>query len=186
LQAGFAIEHVELRQASQKELLGSPTVFDELPIQLLAVDRHGTIVYANQEFTRLWGEEVQARHIGRHYSHFLRTFRCETLDGVKVPLEEHPITRGLLGETMNEVRYHVPEALGEAHVFSLSTRLVLDSEGNQTGVVLTARDVTDELEDDGAPSRTPMEMLTRARRRVEALAHLLTEIAQWHDGEDIF
>lgn len=186
LQAGFAIEHVELRQASQKELLGSPTVFDELPIQLLAVDRHGTIVYANQEFTRLWGEEVQARHIGRHYSHFLRTFRCETLDGVKVPLEEHPITRGLLGETMNEVRYHVPEALGEAHVFSLSTRLVLDSEGNQTGVVLTARDVTDELEDDGDPSRTPMEMLTRARRRVEALAHLLTEIAQWHDGEDIF
>ena len=186
MQAAFAIEHVELRRDSQKQLLATPTIFDELPLQLLAVDQQGTIVYANKEFTRLWGEAVQARHIGRHYSHFVRSFRCETLDGVKVPLEDHPLTKGLHGETLDEVRYHVPKALGDARVFSLSTRLAFDDAGNQSGVILIARDVTNEFEVDGETTRTPVEMLAEARRRVEGLASLLTEISQWREAGDIF
>lgn len=184
--AAFAIEHVDLRQMGQKKLLASPEIFDELPLQLLAVDQHGTLVYANKAFIRLWGETVQERYIGRHYSHFVRTFRCESLDGVEVPLEDHPLTRGLNGEPMDEAKYLVPEALGSPHVFSLSTRLTLDEAGGQSGVVLTARDVTDEFEADGDSARSPVEMLADARRRVEMLANLSSEIAEVRDPESIF
>ena len=185
-QAAFAIEHVEMRHTSRKQLLATASVFDELPLQLVAVDLQGILVYGNKEFTTLWGEEVHTRYIGRHYSHFLRSFRCESLDGVEVRLEDHPLSRAMRGDKVDESRFLVPEALDSSMAFSLSARPTFDDDGNQSGAILTARDVTAELDSEAGDDRSPIAMLVAARRRVELLAHLSTEIAERRAAEDIF
>ncbi len=186
-QAAFAIEHIEMRQmTSRQRLLTTVSVFDDLPIQLVAVDIHGMMVYVNREFTSTWGETAQSRFVGRHFSHFVREYRRETLDGVEVRLEDHPLTRALRGERVDDIRTLVPDALDTSRVFSLSARPTFDEDGNQSGAVLTAQDVSAEFEVAKAGEKSPLAMLAEARRRVELLARLSNEIAQRRDADDIF
>jgi excisionase family DNA binding protein len=185
-QAAFAMRHIALRQANRMQFLSTTSVFDDLPLQLLATDRQGTVVYANRGFTAFWGDEVRSRSIGRHYTRFVREFRRETLDGVEVRIEDHPLTRALRGDAVAESRYLLPDTGDRPRVFVLSAWPTVDEHGEQSGAVLCAREVTDEFEAAGDPSGSPVEMLAAARRRVELLAELSNEIAQRRDSDDIF
>lgn len=185
VRAAFAVEHVELRRASRQQLLASPALFDDLPLHVMAVDRSGTLVYVNEEVIRQWGEIVRSRYVGRHYSHFVGMFKRETLDGVEVRLEDHPFTRALQGDSVTEIPYLVPSFFGASRVFSLSARPTHDGSGEPSGAVLISRDVTNEIEAN-ASGPSPIELLADARRKVELLANLTTEIAQRRGVEDIF
>jgi excisionase family DNA binding protein len=185
VQAGFAIRHIELRETDRARVLAATGVFDDLPLHLLVVDRQGTVVYVNHGFTAFWGEEARTRAIGRHYTRFIRGFRRETLNGVAVNIEDHPLTRALRGDSVAEQRYLMPEIADQLKVFTLSAWPTWDEHGIQSGAVLCAREVTDELHD-GDPARSPVAMLEGARRRVELLAELSNDIAQRRESDDIF
>lgn len=181
----FAIEHVELRQASRNQLHASPALLDDLPLQVMAINREGILVYVNKEFVRRWSNTKRDRFVGRHYSHFVSTFRRESLDGVEVQIEDHPFTRALRGESVTDELHLVPTHFGTPRVFAMSSRPTHDQEGTSSGAVLISRDVTAEFDARGkGPS--PVELLADARRKVELLGDLTTEIARRRGVGEIF
>ncbi len=184
--AAFAIRHVELREIDRARTVAATTVLDNLPVHLVAADRKGTIIYVNGGFTAYWGEEARDRALGRHYTRFIREFRRETLDGVEVRLEDHPLTRALRGDIVPETRYLIANASDSLRVFAMSAWPTTDDRGQPTGAVFCAREVTDEVEGSGDPAESPLAMLAAARRRVELLAELSNEIAQRRESDDIF
>ena len=181
--AAFAIEHVDMRKASRQPQAPSLNFLDDLPLQVFAVDQNGMLIYVNNVVLQIFGQHVRSRYIGRHYSHFVRSFRRETLDGVEVQLEDHPITRALRGDTVHDHQYLAPDVAGDSRIFALSARPIHDEHGQQSGAVMIARDVTAEIEmDSDAPS--PVAMLVDARRKVEMLARFLNDLAQRRKSED--
>jgi excisionase family DNA binding protein len=186
LHAAFAMEHVAMREGNCMSLAANESLLDELPIQLVAVDANGTFVYGNRAFVEVWGEDYYSRYVGRHYSHLQRSYRSETLDGVEVRLEDHPLTVALRGGRVDKVMYLVPEAPGTTRVFQVSTAPTLNDRGQQTGAIMAIRETTEDLAAPGSGDRSPIEMLTGARRRVEMLANLSNEIAERQSSDDIF
>lgn len=184
--AAFAIRHVELRETDRARTVAATAVLDNLPLHLVATDRQGTVIYVNGGFIAFWGEEARNRIVGRHYTRFIREFRRETLDGVEVRIEDHPLTRAIRGDIVPETRYLVPNVTDSPRVFSMSAWPTRDDEGQQTGAVFCAREVTEELESTANPDESPVAMLATARRRVEMLAELSNEIAQRRESDDIF
>lgn len=184
-QAAIAIEHVELRRSSHQTLVSSPALVDDLPLQVMAIDRFGQLVYVNHEVVQQWGEVVRDKYVGRHYAHFVGMFRRERLDGSVVRIEDHPFTRALRGEHVHDVPHLVPGFLGAPRIFSLSSRPLHDEHGVLSGAVLVSRDVTVELQaaDGGVSS---LELLSEARRKVDLLGALSTEIGRWEKGDEVF
>ena len=184
--AAFAIRHVELRETDRARTVAATAVLDHLPVHLVAVDRQGTVIYVNSGFLEFWGEEARGRVVGRHYTRFIREFRRETLDGVEVRIEDHPLTRAMRGDVVPETRYLVPNVTDTLRVFAMSAWPTTDDQGQQTGAVFCAREVTEEFEGNADSSESPVAMLATARRRVELLAELSNEIAQRRESDDIF
>jgi excisionase family DNA binding protein len=184
--AAFAIRHVELREADRERTVAATAVLNNLPLHIVVADRSGTIIYVNGSFTAFWGDDARDRALGRHYTRFIREFRRETLDGVEVRIEDHPLTRALRGDSVPETRYLIPNFTESPRVFAMSAWPTTDERGQLTGAVFCAREVTDELEGAGDPAESPVAMLAAARRRVDLLAELSNEIAQRRESDDIF
>lgn len=184
-QAAIAIERVELRRSTRQPLVSSPALFDDLPLQVMAIDRLGHIAYLNNEAARQWGDVVRDRYAGRHYSHLLGLFRRERLDGSVLRVEDHPLSRALCGEHVVEMPVLVPEFFTGPRIFSLSSRPLRDSEGEISGAVLVSRDITVERQaaDGGTVS---LELLADARRKVTLLGTLSTEIGRGKRADDVF
>lgn len=181
----FAIEHVELRRSSRLDWHASPELLDDLPLQVIAVDREGIFVYANREFSRRWGDQQRDRFVGRHYSHFISLFRRESVDGVAVQLDGHPLTRAMRGESVSDALHLVPTHFDTPKVFALTTRPTYDPSGSLSGAVMITRDATSEF-GDGNDGASPLDLLTEARHKVELLADLTTEIGQRRGADEVF
>ena len=184
-QATIAIENVELRQSTRVTLEASPALFDDLPLQVMAIDRYGQLVYVNHEVDSQWGDVVRGKYVGRHYAHFVGMFRRERLDGTIVGIENHPFTRALRGEYVQEATHLVPGFFGTPRIFSMSANPLHDEDGAIAGAVLVSRDVTLEIQakDRGMSS---LQMLAAARRKVELLGALSSEIGQRENADDVF
>ncbi|HEV2128044.1 MAG TPA: HAMP domain-containing sensor histidine kinase [Thermomicrobiales bacterium] len=61
-----------------------------------------------------------------------------------------------------------------------------DEDGVQTGAIMAIREVSEKFVADDAGGQSPVELLVEARRRVELLASLSTEIAARRGSEDFF
>jgi excisionase family DNA binding protein len=184
-QVAIAIEHLELRRSTRQTLVSSPALFDDLPLSVMAIDRFGQLVYVNREVVRQWGVVIQDRYVGRHYAHFVGMFRRERLDGSVVRIHDHPFTRALRGEHVHNEPHLVPTFFDAPRIFSLSSRPLHDEHGALSGAVLISRDVTAEMQaaDGGVSS---LELLAEARRRVDVLGALPSEIGSGEYGNDVF
>src|SRR5680860_38648 len=184
-QAAIAIEHMEMRRTSHRNLMASPSLIDNLPVQVLAIDRFGQLVYVNDEVVRQWGDVVRDKYVGRHYSHYVGMFRRERLDGSAVRIEDHPFTLALNGKTVREAPYMVPGFFSAPRIFSLSAHPLHDEDGAISGAVLTSRDVTAELQAAGEDVAS-LEQLIEARRKVEVLGALVSDIARRENIDHVF
>lgn len=184
-QVAIAIEHLELRRSTRQTLVSSPALFDDLPLHVMAIDRFGQLVYVNQEMVRHWGVAIREKYVGRHYAHFVGMFRRERLDGSVVRIQDHPFTRALRGEHVHNEPHLVPTFFGDPRIFSLSARPLHDEHGVLSGAVLISRDVTAEMQaaDGGVSS---LALLAEARRKVDVLGALSSEIGSGEHGDDVF
>ncbi len=184
-QVAIAIEHLELRRSARQTLVSSPALFDDLPLQVMAIDRLGQLVYVNQEIVRRWGETIRDKYVGRHYAHFVGMFRREWLDGSVVRIQDHPFTRALRGEHVHEVPHLVPGFFDTPRIFALSARPLHGEDGELSGAVLVSRDVTEEMHaaDGGRPA---LELLADTRRKVDVLGALSSEIGHRENADDVF
>lgn len=131
------------------------------------------------------GVAIQEKYVGLHYAHFVGMFRRERLDGSVVRIQDHPFTRALRGKHVHDEPHLVPTLFGSPKIFSLSARPLLDEHGVLSGAVLISRNVTAEMQaaDGGVSS---LELLAEARRKVEVLGTLSSEIDSRENAIDVF
>jgi PAS domain-containing protein len=184
-QVAIAIEHLELRRSTRQAMVSSPALFDNPPLSVMAIDRFGQLVYVNQEMVRQWGVAIQEKYVGLHYAHFVGMFRRERLDGSVVRIQDHPFTRALRGEHVHDEPHLVPTLFGSPKIFSLSVRPLLDEHGVLSGAVLISRNVTAEIQAAGG-GVSSLELLAEARRKVEVLGTLSSEIDSRENAVDVF
>ena len=131
-------DRLELEQRLDRErgLLGA--ILDSVHAGVVAVDRDGRILEANQAFRRLLGTPFVA---GTRMLDYLTTHELLDEHGQSVPIDERPLEVALSGRSMVDRLFVVVGTHGRHEVVANATALV-DEEGRIDGAVLTYEDVT--------------------------------------------
>ena len=172
--ARLAAEIRELEQAQQR--LGESRAMLEAALSsmtdsVIITDTEGNFVEFNDAYATLYRFGSKAKCI-RSFSEFRELFEVFTAGGEPLAKEMFPTLRALRGETGSNVEYsYRRKDTGETWIGSLSFSPVRAEDGNITGAVITARDVTERKQIEEALRQS--EKMAMQREQFQALAERL-------------
>jgi PAS domain S-box-containing protein len=131
-----------LRQARADAELASTertAILSQLAEGVIVADAAGRITFVNDAAGRLHG--MVKLHVGPQ--DYTDAYQLLTEDGRPYPSEELPLARAVRGETVRDAKWRIRRPDG-TEVLALGTaQPLIGPSGEQTGAVLTARDVTE-------------------------------------------
>lgn len=131
-------DRLDLEQRLDRERGMLAAILDSVHAGVVAVDREGRILDANQAFCRLLGTPFAT---GRLMLDYVATHELLDEHGVSVPVEDRPLEVALSGRSMVDRLFVVSGAHGRYEVVANATALV-GEDGRIDGAVLTYEDVT--------------------------------------------
>lgn len=143
-------EMAELRAKRAKELEAErarlDTVIQSTPIPLAVVDPNGMVVKSNSAAAAL-AEKMGLGDWVRGLVQFsgISDVMATDADGVPLTLESSPVRRSLGGEVCVNEKIQIRCAGRLPRCVSLSSAPFRDMQGNVTGIVMAAQDITEEL-----------------------------------------
>jgi PAS domain S-box-containing protein len=172
--ARLAAEIRELEQAQQRlreSRAKLEAALSSMTDSVIITDTEGNFVEFNDAYATMYRFESKAECI-RSFSEFRELFEVFTAGGETLATEMFPTWRALRGETGSNVEYsYRRKDTGETWIGSLSFSPVRAEDGNITGAVITARDITERKRTEEALRRS--EKMALQREQFQALAERL-------------
>jgi PAS domain S-box-containing protein len=143
-------EDISRELAMEQELRGErdllKAIADASPVAIIMVDAAGHIVFADKQAEELFGldrEEI----VSRTYN--AASWRISDPNGEPMSEEELPVSRVLRsGKSVFDVRLAIERPDGERIYLSVNSCPMLNEQGEVTGVVSAAQDITRRLDDE--------------------------------------
>ncbi|MCK6548191.1 PAS domain S-box protein [Myxococcota bacterium] len=136
---GPAVEHGDDIHRAQLA-----AVLDVMADGVVVFDMSGNVVLLNEAEARINGF-ASAAEMTRDLAFFAGIYELHTIDGALVPVDEWPVSRVLLGETLTELRLRARRLdTGQTWLIQFSGAPVRDAAGAQVLAVVITRDVTAE------------------------------------------
>jgi len=152
--ASLAIQHIEARLDIERKAMEMETVFSTLTDAVVVLDESGRVVKSNPASRAAYGFDPAGLDTNR----IQEKITLSHLDGVKIPFEEWPVNKALLGHTIIKERLVLRD--GEERVsFVAATACPLLSEGKLVGGVQVLHNVTEE--------ETLLQQLYEAKEKLE-------------------
>ena len=129
--------HLEERLDRERCLLAA--ILDSVHAGVVAVDRDGVIVDANQAFCQLLGTQFTA---GSSIMDYVMTHDLLDEHGHPVPVDERPLETALAGTSVSDRLFIVQPRHGPRSEVVANATALRDEHGQITGAVLTYEDVT--------------------------------------------
>jgi diguanylate cyclase (GGDEF)-like protein/PAS domain S-box-containing protein len=129
--------HLEERLDRERGLLAA--ILDNVHAGVVAIDRNGMILDANQAFCHLLGTQFAA---GSSIMDYVSTHDLLDEEGRSVPVHERPLEVALSGGSVADRLYIVQPRGGDRCEVVANATALTDDQGQITGAVLTYEDVT--------------------------------------------
>lgn len=137
--ASLAIRHIEARLDIERKAMEMETVFSTLTDAVIVLDESGRVVKSNPASRAAYGFDPAGLDTNR----IQEKITLSHLDGFRIPFEEWPVNKALLGHTIIKERLVLRD--GEERVsFVAATACPLLSEGKLVGGVQVLHNVTEE------------------------------------------
>lgn len=136
---GLAEELGEAKRLAEYRWTQLETILASMTAPVMVTDRDQKMVYANEAATRL----VRARReIGQPLETWVRAANLREMDGSPIRMEDHPLTKSLAGETVTERLLLTDGESGPDTVVSASAAPIRRADGEISGAVVIARNIT--------------------------------------------
>jgi PAS domain S-box-containing protein len=137
--ASLAVQHIEARLDIERKATEMETVFSTLTDAVMVFDQAGRVVESNPASRAAYGFDPA----GMNGASIREKISLSHLDGKEVPLQNWPINKALLGQTIIKERLMLRDAEGRAS-FVAATACPLLLGGNLSGGVQVFHNVTEE------------------------------------------
>mgnify|MGYP003624522108 CR=1 FL=1 len=139
---------VIVRKAAELEVRARESkltaVIENLTEGLAISDLNGQLLHFNKAAINIHGFASEQQW-QKFLPEFSETFELSTLDGMKLTVEQWPLTRILRGETLSEVELRVKNTqAGWQRIFRYGGTIVNDDAGNALVAIVTINDITQE------------------------------------------
>ena len=179
--------------AEQRSFLAA--VLESVESGIVACDRQGKLTFFNDAARRIHG----LAEAPLHFEHWAEQYHLYRADGVtRLPLDEVPLYRALMGERVEGARVVVMQAGGKRHHVEVTGLPLKDAAGEILGAVISMHDVTPLHDVETAHAQTVLEQGKRVAaqaaesrlRKTELQLRVATEAAQlgiwtWEVASDI-
>lgn len=129
-------------------------VLESVDSAIIACDREGNLTFFNETARRIHGSEEAPMH----YTQWSQRYDLYRADGVsRLPLEEIPLYRALMGERVDEASIVVKKTDGMRQHFEVTGRPLTDGKGAILGAVIAMHDVTPLMDVESARADTVLE-----------------------------
>jgi len=164
-------EREELRGHLASSVAQLSAIFDVIPESVRVFDADGDILRSNALALQEHGE-IAPRTLRELWTRE----RPRTLDHTHVPLDQHPASRALRGESIRDETLAVNRPAGEA-IIEVNGNPLRDPSGSVKGAVIVVRDVTDRV-------RLSQELEEQVRVGTALYAHVATEAERFEKMAD--
>lgn len=137
--ASLAVQHIEARLDIERKATEMETVFSTLTDAVMVFDQAGRVVESNPASRAAYGFDPA----GMNGASIREKISLSHLDGKEVPLQNWPINKALLGQTIIKERLMLRDAEGRAS-FVAATACPLLLGGKLSGGVQVLHNVTEE------------------------------------------
>ena len=132
-------DRLQLEHRLDRERGMLAAILDSVHAGVVAVDRNGVILDANQAFCRLLNTPFAT---GTTMLDYVSTHDLLDEEGRSVPVSERPLEVALAGRSMSDRLFVVVQSSGRRHEMVANATALIDDEGQIDGAVLTYEDVT--------------------------------------------
>jgi len=174
-QAALAIDHARLRDREITRSNQLSAILEQLTHAVRACDDRGKLIFVNAVDREFSGADEHSSIIGGNAFENHSVLARFDLDGNPIRGDKHPLARALDGEHIRAWEYEIAVADGTRRRVSVNAGPIMIN-GEFTGGVYTARDLTAQREAERQAEERLRELGTAARR-AETVASIVSEIS---------
>lgn len=139
------------------------TVLNAMSEGIIVFDMQGQVMLHNNTYADF---ADLTPNINAHISSYLKSHPVSTIFGHTIQPEDHPLTRALRGEHIHGERFLSRRKDGSEDAFEVNVTPLLDSYGQQIGIVSAFRDITEQVRAE-----------QRIRRALDTMLHAVEAVS---------
>lgn len=154
----------EAKEEAERRAAEIESFISNIADGVVLIDGGGEVIYINHA-----GQEILRMPEGESLDKWMTRWEFHYLDGEALSVEELPFTRGMRGETIQDLRLMVTSPWGSYLIISVSASPVKSISGRILGVTLVFRDQSERMEIE----RSKEELYEREHRIAQVLQNAL-------------